>query len=79
MSKRKSGWEKPQQLKKKEKEDFLLTKTYKLTLFFQVVEKEAGHISDNLHSNSPQFLLSQTLSKTKFSAMMMMMMMMMMM
>ena len=53
MSKRKSGWEKPQQLKKKEKENFLLTKTYKLTLFFQVVEKKAGHISDNLHSNSP--------------------------
>ena len=40
---------------KEEKEDFLLTKTHKLTLFFQVVEKEAGHSSDDLHSNSPLF------------------------
>ena len=38
--------------KKKEKEDFLLTK-HKLTSFFQVVEKEAGHNSDNLRRNSP--------------------------
>ena len=30
-----------------------MTKTQKLTLFFQVVEKEAGHSSDDLHSNSP--------------------------
>ena len=37
----------------KEKEDFLLTKTHKLTSFFQVVEKEAGHSSDDLHSNFP--------------------------
>ena len=26
---------------------------HKLTSFFQVVEKEAGHNSDNLHRNSP--------------------------
>ena len=38
---------------KEEKEDFLLTKTHKLTSFFQVVEKEAEHSSGDLHSNSP--------------------------
>ena len=30
-----------------------MTKTHKLTWFFQVVEKEAGYSSDDLHSNSP--------------------------
>ena len=30
-----------------------MTKTHKLTSFFQVVEKEARHSSDDLHSNSP--------------------------
>ena len=49
--KTKRGWERAQQSKKKEKEDFLLTKTYKLTSFFQVVEKEAGRGVDDLHSN----------------------------
>ena len=30
-----------------------MTKIHKLTSFFQVVETEAGHSSDDLHSNSP--------------------------
>ena len=52
MSKRKSDWERARQPKRKtEKEDFLLTKTAKLTSFFQVVEKEAGHNSDDFVTN----------------------------
>ena len=39
--------------KEKAKEDFLWTKTHILISFLQVVEIEAGHSSDDLHSNSP--------------------------
>ena len=53
QNKKVAGKELNNQRKKKKKEDFLLTKTHKLTSFFQVVEKEAGHSSDDLHSNSP--------------------------
>ena len=69
MSKRKSGRERAQQTKmKKEKEDFLLTKTHKLTSFYQVVEKEARHSNDDLHSNSPPiFSQSGTVQDKVFS------------
>ena len=57
-----------QSKKKKEKEGFLSTKTHKLTSFFQVVEKEAGHSSDDLHSNSPSISSqSNTVQNKNFS------------
>ena len=69
MSKRKSGWKRAQQAKKKkEKQDFLLTKTLILTSFFQVVEKEAGRGSDDLHSNfHPISSQSETVQDKIFS------------
>ena len=77
MSKQKSGWEKAQQSQKKnKKEDLLLTKTHKLTSFFQVVQKKAEHSSNDVHSNSPPISFQSDTAKTKFSAVMMMMMMM---
>ena len=62
MSKRKRA---QQSKKKQENKNFLLTKSHKLTSFFQVVEKEAGHSSDDLHSNSPPISSQSDIAQDK--------------
>ena len=42
-----------------------MTKTNKLTSFFQVVEKEAGYSSDDLHSNSPPISFQSNIAQDK--------------
>ena len=52
-SKRKGGCERAQGSKKeKQNEKYLLTKTHKITSFFQVVDKDVGSSSDDVDDKS---------------------------
>ncbi|XP_068203625.1 zinc finger MYM-type protein 5-like [Palaemon carinicauda] len=54
MSKRKSGWDRAQESKKKKQmEEDLLVKTHKLTSYFQVVDKDIGSSTGDLEDQSP--------------------------
>ncbi|XP_076031379.1 zinc finger MYM-type protein 5-like isoform X2 [Oratosquilla oratoria] len=54
MSKRKGGWERAQESKKKKQmQEDLLAKTHKLTSYFQVVDKDVGSSSGDLDDQSP--------------------------